>query len=238
MNLIKRKKEETKMSKEKSKTKTTALFILVAMIAVAGISYSLYNHYVSGSSTLTQLKSNNSGTTASVFQALFITDSNGLTYEVCAPSNYQAMSLLGYETGANIIDPNPVTNIQTCIFFTPTLSDYSGVTSCVFQCYATITLLNSTSGKIIGNLTTDSPIDYRSATLVSGQLQEVVSASATGTALDAFISQTAQSTTGSYNYTVSLTNIGLTIHYQDGKTAILTATSTTANVLTWRITLT
>jgi hypothetical protein len=230
------------MVDEKTRKQQTLVIAIVAMIAVAGLGYSLYTHsayYANAStSTVSQLKSNNSGSTASAFQALYVNDTDGQSYWVYAPSQYQAMSILGYETGASTPNAASVSNVQSSIFFTPTLADSSGVKKWVFTCLVTISIIDMSTDKILGNLATNEQIAYTSSSLISGQLTEVISASSSGASLNALLAQTVGSTTGTYAYTEYLTEIGLTINFQDGTTSILTAPSTMQNVLTWGIQLT
>lgn len=226
------------MSNEKTRKQQTLVIAIVAMIAISGLGYSLYSrYYVNASTTVTQLKSNNSGSTATVFQALNVNDTDGRSYWVYAPSQYQAMSVLGYETGASTPNVASISNVQTCIFITPTLADLSGVTKWDFTCLVTIMVVDTTTGKSFGDLVKGVQIAYTATSLTSGLLQEVISATSSGSALQTALSKIGAST-GTYAYTIYLTEIGLTIHFQDGTTAVLTAPTTALNFLTWDIQIT
>ena len=239
---------------KKGLTQTQAYLIIaaVSLIFIVAIAGFFTIPTLGKTSTVTKLKSSNSGSTASVFQALFITDSDGGTYWVYPPSNYQALSLLGY--GAPNNAPmgynqwNQISNIQSFIYFTPTLVDTSGVSNWTFTCFATIAIVGTytSTGTVdnttYGYLAQNTPIAYTSTSLTSGQLTYVISAGsansalgANGAAINALISKITGTTTGEYKYIETLTDVGLTIGFNDGKIAVLSAPSTASNNLTWLI---
>jgi hypothetical protein len=254
---------------EKTKRKNSMVVLtIIALIAIAGIGYSLYTHYQPSTSAVTKLKSSNTngpatsnnpngassaGTTATVYQAIFITDSDGGTYWVYPPSEFQAMSILGYGQPNNetfaVNEWNQIANIQSFIYFTPTLTDNSGVSKWTFTCFATIAIMGTytSTGAVdnttYGYLAQNTPIAYTSTSLTSGQLTYVISAgSANGGTnnngvaignLIAGISGVQQ--TGEYKYVETLTDVGLTINFNDGATSVLTASSGAQNQLTWLI---
>ena len=173
--------------------------------------------------------------TVSIYQGLRIINTDGSLYWVYPPADYQAMSILGY--GQSSIYPVPqwssVSTIEDNVFINPTFSSTLSVNSWSLTYTGVVRIENTAKTSFINLL--DTPITVTGSLMVNRQITVALSSTMQSAALQTQITNIISNASGEYYFTIDMYNIQLTLHFANGTTANLAATSNSSNELQWLI---
>ena len=215
-----------------------AIIALVVILIIGGIGvYQFFFASAKTTSTPTPIGSSGPGpTVASVWQNLYITNTDGSSYWAQAqqPLNLFANleSLLGSQSGTGA-DFNTVSTIQNNLYMNVA---EPGVTAYTFSCQETIQLWD-TSGNVVMTVANASPVTIPSTSapngqaFIQGQSYWITGATVSASSLQNILGEP----TGEYYYVITLANFQMTLTVNGQQQTLTAPTPTSQNMLQWLI---
>jgi hypothetical protein len=225
----------------KTKQRTTLGLLLILMLVGLGV-FVLYEMtlptvHATGKGPPTTVNSGSggsstSGSTATIWQTLYIIDQDGSKYWVNAPQPFTAGDIAGSPSGSGN-DFTAVSSMQNNIYMN--LAE-SGVTAWAFSCQETITL-DTTTGNTIATIASATTVNANGNTAAQGQNIWVTGATVTAAQLQNIFNQATSGSisAGNYYVVISLSNIDLTLTINGQPTTLTAQTGTAQNVLSWLV---
>jgi hypothetical protein len=226
------------MAKEKMNRSAAIGIFVILIIAVGAFIYvadTTLTKTTNGKTVTTPISSG-TGSTGTVWASLYIQNQDGSNYWVNAPSSFNVASIYGSASGSGS-DFNEITSETNTIYMN--IVPTGTVISWTFSCQETVAL-ETTSGTIIGYGTqtgfSTTPqsftVNANGETAPSGQsIQVTQTSSITEQNLQSWLSNP----TGTYYFTVTLSNINLQLTTSSGTQTLTAPAPTQANVLSWLI---